>query len=59
MNTFMLVMTIMSSSGQHVDIALAFDLSWHDCGEMAYYMDQGLNENAEVFCELEGVYADE
>jgi hypothetical protein len=23
---------------------------------MAYYMDQGLNENARVFCELEGVY---
>jgi hypothetical protein len=58
MNTFMLVMSIMSSSGQQ-DIALAFDLSWHDCDEMAYYMDQGLNENAEVFCELEGVYADE
>jgi hypothetical protein len=55
MNTFMLVMTIMTSSGQQ-DIALAFDRSWHDCDEMAYYIDQGLNENAEVFCELEGVY---
>ena len=55
MNTFMLVMTIMTSSGQQRDIALAFDLSWHDCDEMAYYMDQGLNENAQVFCELEGV----
>jgi hypothetical protein len=53
MNTFMLVMTIMTSSGQQ-DIALAFELSWHDCDEMAYYMDQGLNENARVFCELEG-----
>jgi len=48
-------MTIMTSSGQQQDIALAFDLSWHDCDEMTYYMDQGLNENAQVFCELEGV----
>jgi hypothetical protein len=51
----MLVMTIWASDGPQV-IALAFDLSWHDCDEMAYYMDQGLNENAQVFCELEGVY---
>jgi hypothetical protein len=54
MNTFMLVMTLWASDGPQV-IALAFDLSWHDCDEMAYYMDQGLNENAQVFCELEGV----
>jgi hypothetical protein len=55
MNTFMLVMTIWASDGRQ-DIALAFDLSWADCNEMAFYMDQGLNNNAQVFCELEGSY---
>jgi hypothetical protein len=56
MNTFMLVMTIWASDGRQ-DIALAFDLSWADCNEMAFYMDQGLNDNnAQVFCELEGSY---
>ena len=54
LNTFMLVMTIWTNDGQQ-DIALAFNMSWHDCDEIAYYIEQGLNDNADVFCELEGV----
>ena len=53
-NTFMLVMTIWTNDGQQ-DIALAFNMSGHDCDEIAYYIEQGLNDNADVFCELEGV----
>jgi hypothetical protein len=56
MNTFMLVLTIFASDGRQ-DIALAFDLSWSDCNEIAFYIEQGLNDNtAKVFCELEGSY---
>jgi hypothetical protein len=53
-STFMLVMTIWTNDGQQ-DIALALNMSWHDCDEIAYYIEQGLNDNADVFCELEGV----
>ena len=56
MNTFMLVISIFASDGQQ-DIALAFNLSFHDCDEIATLVEQGLNDNtAQVFCELEGTY---
>jgi hypothetical protein len=56
MSTFMLVMTIWASDGRQ-DIALAFDLSWSDCEEIAALVEQGLNNNtAQVFCELQGTY---
>ena len=56
MSTFMLVMTIWASDGRQ-DIALAFNLSFHDCDEIATMVEQGLNDNtAQVFCELEGSY---
>ena len=56
LNTFMLVMTIWASDGRQ-DIALAFNLSFHDCDEIATLVEQGLNDNtAQVFCELEGTY---
>ena len=54
-NTFMLVMSIITSNGQQQDIALAFNLSFHDCNEIAFYVSQSLASNAELFCELEGV----
>ena len=56
MSTFMLVLTIFASDGRQ-DIALAFELSWADCDEIATLVEQGLNDNtAQVFCELEGSY---
>jgi hypothetical protein len=55
-NTFMLVMSIVLSDGQQQDVALSFNLSWWDCDEMSYYMNQGLSSNAQIFCELEGTY---
>ena len=55
MNTFMLVISIFASDGRQ-DIALAFDLSFHDCDEIATIVEQGINNNAQVFCELEGSY---
>jgi len=56
-NTFMLVITVWASDGTtRDDIALAFELSWNDCDEMAYVIEQGLNDSADVYCELEGVY---
>tara|TARA_R110002153_G_scaffold1655_1_gene8510 strand:+ start:363 stop:530 length:168 start_codon:yes stop_codon:yes gene_type:complete len=55
MNTFMLVISIFASDGRQ-DIALAFDLSFHDCDEIATIVEQGTNNNAQVFCELEGSY---
>jgi hypothetical protein len=56
-NTFMLVITVWASDGStRDDIALAFDLSWGDCDEMAYIIEGGLNSDvASVYCELEGV----
>mgnify|MGYP003652504700 CR=1 FL=1 len=55
-NSFMLVITIFASDGRH-DIALAFNLSFHDCDEIATLVEQGLNDNnSQVFCELEGTY---
>jgi hypothetical protein len=55
-NTFMLVITVWASDGStRDDIALAFDLSWGDCDEMAYIIEDGLNGNAQVYCEIEGV----
>ena len=57
MNTFMLVISIFTASDGRQDIALAFDLSFHDCDEIATLVEQGLNDNtAQVFCELEGTY---
>ena len=56
MNTFMLVMTIFTASDGRHDIALAFNLSWGDCNEIAFYIEQGINDNSQVFCELEGTY---
>jgi hypothetical protein len=56
MQTFMLVMTIFSTNGQSDDIALGFQLSWHDCSEIAARIETVLsNDEADIFCELEGV----
>jgi hypothetical protein len=57
MNTFMLVMTILSTDGTSEDITLGSGLSWVVCVEMAY-VTAGINENTIVYCELEGVYYD-
>jgi hypothetical protein len=55
-NSFMLVMTVWASDGStRDDLALGFGLSWADCVETAYIMEGGLNENAHVYCEFEGV----
>jgi hypothetical protein len=55
-NTFMLVITVWASDGStRDDLALGFGLSWGDCVEMAYIIEGGLNDNAQVFCELDGV----
>jgi hypothetical protein len=56
MQTFMLVLTVWASDGStRDDLALGFGLSWGDCVEMAYIIEGGLNDNAQVYCELEGV----
>jgi hypothetical protein len=56
MQTFMLVMTIFSTNGQRDDIALGFQLSWHDCSEIAATIEPVLvNDAADIYCELEGV----
>jgi hypothetical protein len=55
MQTFMLVMTIYSN-GQRDDIALGFQLSYHDCAEIAARVEAVLaNDAADIWCELEGV----
>jgi hypothetical protein len=55
MQTFMLVMTIFST-GQNDDIALGFELSYHDCAEIAARVEAVLaNDAADIWCELEGV----
>jgi hypothetical protein len=51
----MLVMTIFTN-GQRDDIALGFQLSWHDCAEIAATIEPVLaNDAADIYCELEGV----
>jgi hypothetical protein len=55
MQTFMLVMTIFSANGQRDDIALGFQLSWHDCSEIAATIEPVLSDAADIWCELEGV----
>jgi len=55
-NTFMLVISIWSYGGARQDIALSFDLTYADCVDMAYYVERGLNDSAEVYCEIQGVY---
>ena len=55
-STFMLVISIWSYGGTRQDIALSFDLTYADCTEMAYYVERGLNDSADVFCEIQGVY---
>tara|TARA_R110000796_G_scaffold83726_1_gene182920 strand:+ start:332 stop:508 length:177 start_codon:yes stop_codon:yes gene_type:complete len=56
MQTFMLVMTIFSTNGQRDDYALGFQLSWHDCSEIAANIEPVLaNDAADIWCELEGV----
>jgi hypothetical protein len=55
MQTFMLVMTIFTN-GQRDDIALGFQLSYHDCAEIASRIETVLaNDAADIWCELEGV----
>jgi hypothetical protein len=55
MSTFMLVMTIFTN-GHRDDFALGFQLSWHDCSEIAARIETVLsNDEADIFCELEGV----
>jgi hypothetical protein len=55
MQTFMLVMTIFST-GQNDDIALGFQLSYHDCSEIAATIEPVLSKDAaDIFCEIEGV----
>jgi hypothetical protein len=50
------VITVWASDGStRDDIALGFGLSWGDCDEMAYLIEGGLNDTAQVYCELEGV----
>jgi len=55
-STFMLVISIWSYGGTRQDIALSFDLTYADCAEMAYYVERGLNDSADVFCEIQGTY---
>jgi len=55
-STFILVMTIWATDGSQQDIALSFGLTYADCAEMAYYIERGLNQSADIYCELEGVY---
>ena len=55
-NTFMLVISIWSYGGARQDIALSFDLTYADCVDMAYYVERGLNDSAEVYCEIQGVH---
>jgi hypothetical protein len=56
MQTFMLVMSIFTTNGQSDDIALGFQLSWHDCSEIAATIEPVLsNDAADIWCELEGV----
>jgi hypothetical protein len=55
MQTFMLIITIFTN-GQRDDIALGFQLSYHDCSEIAARVDAVLaNDAADIWCELEGV----
>ena len=56
LSTFMLVMSIWSYDGSRQDIALSFDLTYADCAEMAYYVERGLTNSADVFCEIQGTY---
>tara|TARA_R110000744_G_scaffold292585_1_gene403073 strand:- start:3838 stop:4011 length:174 start_codon:yes stop_codon:yes gene_type:complete len=56
MNTFMLVMTIFSTDKHRDDIALGFQLSYHDCAEIAATIEPVLSDDtADIWCELEGV----
>jgi hypothetical protein len=56
MQTFMLVMTIFSTNGHRDDIALGFQLSYHDCAEIASRIETVLSDDAaDIYCELEGV----
>jgi hypothetical protein len=49
-------MTIFSANGQRDDIALGFQLSFHDCSEIAATIEPVLaNDAADIWCELEGV----
>lgn len=58
MKTYMLVITLFSAEGHQESIALAFDLSLHDCSEMAYVMERGINDNAVLTCEVDTMGAD-
>jgi len=55
-STFMLVITLWASDGSHQNIAVSFGLTYADCSEMAYLMERGLNQSADIYCEIEGVY---
>ena len=55
MKAYMLVITLFSAEGNQESIALSFDLSLHDCSEMVYVMERGINNNAVLTCEIDAM----